>query len=238
MDIVGLLCGVSLFFFIARYTGARAESGRVDFFAFAVPGIAILRMQFGVLRSIASLDREQASGTLELLFAAPSRPSTLISGSAMYEVLRGAFLAVVVLAAGRWIFGARLTLGPRAWAGLVIGLIAATLFFVALSNATAGVLIAFKYGVPLANLLGLILPIVSGAYFSTTALPETLRHVTEIVPLTLAINVTRDAVLSAHFAWGESLFALLAASLCIPVSMYLVELAVRRSRRLGTLGQY
>src|SRR5262249_817434 len=153
------------------------------------------------------------------------------------ELIRGVTLAVVVLGSSRWLFGAGLSLGPRAWGGLLIGLVAAMLFFLALTNATASFLIAFKYGVALANLLGLILPVLSGAYFSISALPGSIGLITKLVPLTFAINVARLAVLKAQFSWGEASIALLTSLVCMPVSIFLINLSVQRARKRGTLGR-
>jgi ABC-type polysaccharide/polyol phosphate export permease len=238
LDAIGLVSVVAIFFYIGRYTGAKAPEGGVEFFAFVLAGIALLRMQAGLLRTIASLDREQASGTLELVLAGPLRPAALVLGSALYGILRELIFAVGAIAVGRWLFGAGLTLGPRAWAALAVGLVAAAVFFLALTGATAAVLISFKHGVPLANVLALVLPILSGAYFATSALPQPVETLTQVVPLTLAIELVRTGVLHATFSWPKALLTLMATGVCVPMSMFVVELAVARARRLGTLGQY
>jgi ABC-type multidrug transport system permease subunit len=237
MDALALVSIIAIYYYIVRFTHARVV-GAPDFFTYIVPGLALLRFQLGLLRTIIALDRDQTSGTLELIFGAPARSWVVAGAASLYELLRGAALAIVTLAVGRWIFGAGLTLGPRSWAALALGLIGAMAFFMALTSVNIAVLIAFKQGQALAGFLTAVIPVVSGIYFAPHVLPPVLQSITRIIPLTLAVDVLRAGVVSATFSWGKSLVMLAATFACLPLGALAVQIAVRRAERLGTLGQY
>jgi ABC-2 type transport system permease protein len=237
LDVIGLIATLAVYFYIVRFTHARAP-GANNFFSYIVPGIAFARLQVGLARTLTNLDREQSSGTLELLLSAPVRAWRVVSAACLYELLRGIVFALVVLVMGRWLFGAGLTLGPRAWAGLGLGLLGGALFFWALTMVASAVLIAFKQGLPLAGVLGAVIPVISGVYFSPHVLPSFLHGLTNVFPLTLAVEVVRAGLISATLPVGKTLVMLAGTLACIPVGAVAVEAAVRRARRLGTLGQY
>lgn len=238
MDVIGLVSLLAIYFYIVRYTHAHAPGSSVNFFTYIVPGLALARFQFGLTRTVASLDREQSSGTLEFLLGAPARPWMMLAAATLYELVRSLIMALVVLALGRWLFGAGLTLGPRSWLALALGLIGAAAFFMALTGLTSGCLIAFKLGLPVTYVLAAVVPVVSGMYFSPHVLPHVLQDVTRVFPLTLAVEVVRAGVVSAAFPLGKVLLMLATVSVCLLLSAVALQAAVNRAQRLGTLGQY
>lgn len=236
MDAIGLVCILAIYYYIVKFTHAHAPGSSVNFFAYVLPGLALIRFQFGLTRTIVTMDREQSSGTLELLLSAPARAWAVVGSATLYELLRSLVMALLALAVGRWVFGAPLTLGPRAWPALSLGLVGATAFFFALTSVVCAALIAFKGGLPLAGLLGAVIPVISGIYFSPSVLPPFLRHITEGFPLTLAVEVTRAGVVYATFPTGKVLVMLLATFACVPLAALAVEAAVRHAKQAGTLG--
>lgn len=237
LDLISVLSILGIYYYIVRYTHARAP-GAVNFFSYIVPGLAMVRFQFGLGRTIAAMDREQTSGTLELLLTTPARSWAVVAAASCYELMRSVVMAIAVLALGRWLFGAGLTLGPRSWGALSLGLVGATSFFLALTALTCAVLIAFKQGVPLAGVLALAVPLVSGIYFSPHVLPTFLHRFTDVFPLTLVVQVIRAGVVDATFPQTKVLIMLGATLACLPIAALAVHAAVKRCRRLGTLGQY
>lgn len=238
MDVIGLISILAVYYYIVRFTHAHAPGSPVNFFTYVVPGLALVRFQFGLARSIASMDREQSSGTLELLLSSPARAWIVVGAASLYELFRSAVLALLALIIGRWVFGAELTMGPRSWAALTMGLIGAIVFFLALTMVTAAVLIAFKRGLPFAGVLAAVIPVVSGVYFSPHVLPSALRTITNAFPLTLAVEVLRAGVVQATFPVGRVLEMLGATFVCMPLGAIAVTAAVHRAKRLGSLGQY
>lgn len=238
MDLLGLASVLAVYYYIVRYTHASAPGTSVDFFTYIVPGLALARFLLGVTRSVAALDREQSSGTLELLMAAPARPWAVLTSATIYELLRSVLMAVLLLAVGRWLFGAELTMGPRSWAALSLGLVGATGFFMALTALAFCGLIVFKVGLPLAYVLTAVVPVISGMYFPPHVLPHVLQDITRLFPLTLAVEVVRAGVVAATFPWERVFVMLGAVAVSLLVSVLALQAAVSRAQRLGTLGQY
>jgi ABC-2 type transport system permease protein len=237
MDAIGLISVLAIYFYIVRFAHAKAP-GADSFFTFIVPGIAFARFQLGLGRTITHLDREQSSGTLELLLSAPMKAWKVMTAACLYELLRSVLFALAAVALGRWLFGAGLSLGPRSWAALALGILGAAAFFLSLTLITCGVLIAYKQGLALAGLIGAVVPVVSGVYFSPHVLPSFLRQLTEVFPLTLSVEVVRSGVVAATFPVGKTAVMLAATFACVPLGMCAVQVAVDRARRLGTAGQY
>src|SRR4051794_30329116 len=141
-------------------------------------------MQVALVRTVNSMEREQASGTLELVLISPVPPVLTAIGNALYELLRGAVFAIFIMLASRFVFGSGLTLGPQAWAGIAFGLGGAVASFLVLSVFAAAVLISIRQGAAFASLLSLIIPVLSGAYFPTRVLPQPLEDIANAQPLT------------------------------------------------------
>ncbi|TMK39825.1 MAG: ABC transporter permease [Actinobacteria bacterium] len=237
LDAIGLVSVLAIYFYIVRFTRALAP-GANNFFTYIVPGLALIRFQLGLGRTLASMDREQSSGTLELLISSPVRAWAVVAAASLYELSRSLVMALIALALGRWLFGAGLTLGPRSWPALGFGLVGAAAFYLALTGVTCAVLIAFKQGLPVAGVLGAVLPVISGIYFSPHVLPAFLHSLTNIFPLSLAVQVVRAGVVAGSFPVGKTVVMLATSFACLPLSAIAIHAAVARARRLGTLGQY
>lgn len=238
MDVITLLSFTSAYYYIGRFTGARVPGESTGFFTYVLPGLAVLRLHFGLTRIISSLDREQSTGTLELVLSAPAPSWLIVFGCGLYEMARSLAFALLGLAIGRWLFGAGLTLGPRSWTALGLGLAGATMFYLALVGVIAGVLIVAKQGMALAHLTSAAFPLIAGIYFSPAVLPHPLREVTAHFPLTLAVDLVRGGVVNAVIPWREALTMLGETTLCLPLGAAAVAAAVARAKRRGALGQY
>jgi ABC-type multidrug transport system permease subunit len=235
-EVLGALGALTLYFFIGQFTRPLSEVAAVGFFAYAVGGLAMLRMQAALTRTILAMDRDQATGTLELALLSPA-PVTLVAiGSSLYEIARGVIFAGFMIVTARFVFGAGLTLGPRAWPGLACGLIGGAGFFLILSVLAAAVLVAFKQGVAFALLLGIGLPVLSGAFFPIRVLPGALEAIANVLPLTSAVTLIRDGIVSATFSAGLAVTMALSLVVLAPIAAYVFRLSVDRARRLGTLG--
>jgi ABC-2 type transport system permease protein len=85
------------------------------------------------------------------------------------------------------------------------------------------------------------LGLISGIYFPLDLLPGWLAAIAEYNPIAIAIQGMREALLGG-VGWGEIardvaiLTPMSAASLALGLIVF--RLAVRRERRLGTLGLY
>lgn len=235
-DVLGLLSALTVFFFVGRFVGRAGGATGAGFLGFVTAGIAAMQLQAAVMRAIHGIDREQASGGLEFLLVAPVRAAVVGLAATAFPLARGLVFAVAALIAGRFVFGVQLTISPRAWAAIALGLAGAALAFVVLALLCFAVLVAIQQGPAAAGLIGVLVPVLSGVYFPTSLLPQPLEAIASASPLTMAIEVLRRAVTGSELRPGTvvAMFAMLAVLLVL--SAALCEAVVRRAKRLGTLG--
>jgi ABC-type polysaccharide/polyol phosphate export permease len=230
-DVLGVLAGLTIYLFVGRFVGRG-----LGFLAFVTAGIAAMQLQAAVLRGVHGLDREQASGGLEMLFTGPVRPAVVGVSVVSFSLARGAVFATAALVVSKLVFGVGLELGPAAWPGVLVGLAGAAAAFVVIAMVCFCVLIAFRQGPAAASLCGLVLPVLSGVYFPVSLLPEPLETIASASPLTLAIERVRAAVIGGDFSLWRTLVMFAELAVCLALAGALCNLVVNRAKRLGTLG--
>lgn len=235
-DILGALSALSLYYFVGDFVRPRYAEGALGFFAFATAGVCVLRLQSALIQSTIDLEREQSSGTLELIFLSPVRPIVVAIGTCLYQVVRGLGFAIIVLVASRFVFGAGLTLGPRAWPGVMCGLLGAAFFFVVLYLISCAVLMTIRQGTAFVGLLSFAIPVLAGAFFPAQILPQPLEALAEAIPLTSAISLVRDGIVEAEFSPERAVIMFGALAVLLPLSAMAFNASLTHAKRKGTLG--
>lgn len=230
-DVLAVLAALTIYLFVDRFVGRGLE-----FIGFVTAGIAAMQLQAAVLRAVHGLDREQASGGLEMLFTGPVRPAVVAASVVGFSLARGAVFAIAALVVSRLVFGVDLELGPEAWPGILLGLAGAAVAFVVVAMVCFCVLIALRQGPAAASLCGLVLPVLSGVYFPVSLLPEPLETVASASPLTLAIDRVREAVSGGDFSLWRTMVMVAVLAACVGLAGALCDFVVNRAKRLGTLG--
>jgi len=110
-----------------------------------------------------------------------------------------------------------------------------------LGIATAAAILTFRRGGGLMGIGTMILGLASGAFFPLSLLPAWLATIAEYNPLAIAIDGLRETLLGGT-GWagiGDDLMLLVPLSaVSVAIGSLLFKLALRRERRLGTLGLY
>lgn len=231
-DVLAVIVSLAIFYFVGRFVG---RTGGAGFLAFVTAGVSAMQLQSAVLRAVHGLDREQASGGLEMLLVSPVRPAIVAVAVVAFPILRGGAFALIALVVSRTVFGVELTLGPGAWPGIALGLAGAVLGFVIVTMACFGVLIALRQGPAAASLFGLVLPMMSGIYFPVSLLPAPLDAIASASPLTMAVDLVRDAVLGRGLELGDVAVMLIVLAVGVVLAGLVCEAVVLRAKRLGTL---
>jgi ABC-2 type transport system permease protein len=104
---------LALFFYLGRVVDkadfAASQGLTGGYFGYAAVGLALLSIVQVSLASFSrKLNEEQTTGTFEALMATPASPSLIVLGSAVYELLRATFGALVLIAVAVVVFGLRL----------------------------------------------------------------------------------------------------------------------------------
>ncbi len=243
-DWINLLAQVIVFFFVSdlidpskvpSYGGEQAS-----YMQFVVIGIAVTSfMQVSLARVTTAIRTEQLQGTLETLLLTPTAPATFQLGSALYEIAYVPIRVILFLAFAAALFGVHFTIQglPEAVAVLVVFVP----FVWGLGVVSAAATVTYRRGTSLVGLAASVLTITSGAYFPVTVLPDWAQKLARLNPITLALSAIRDALLGGA-GWAQTLpaIAILApvAAITLGFGVWAFRAALRRERRLGTLGLY
>jgi ABC-2 type transport system permease protein len=243
-DIISLLGQVIVFYFVGllidesklpTYSGTQ-----VSYLEYASVGIALgLFLHFALERVATALRGEQMIGTLESLLTTPTRTLTVQLGSVAFDFLYLPLRLCLFLVALSVAFG--LHLSPSGIVPSLLLLIVFVPFVWGLGVISAAAVVTFRRGAGLIGFGGLVLGLMSGIYFPTDLLPSALAGIMEWNPVAITIEGTREALLGT-VSWSEIAadIALIApfSVVSIAIGTTPFRAAIRRERRLGTLGLY
>lgn len=248
LQLLGILPVLILFFFVSRLVGDNA-SGPLDayggrYFPFVLVGIAMERYLVLSLGTFSRGLREaQLAGTLEAVLVTPVSVPMLLAGSTLYSFGFNALRVLAYLAAGSLLFGVELE-----WARLpaVLALLGLTILaFAGLGILSASFTILFKRGDPVTWGFSVISWVIGGVYFPVSMLPDGLRTLAALLPITHALEALRRTLLPGAAAGASvgtavrPLFALALWTLVVlPASVVIFRFALDRARNQGTLGHY
>ena len=211
-----------------------------DYFAFIVTGLAIMplvRVSTGALPG--ELGGAISSGTFEALLGTPTRISTLLFGLVGYPFLFAVLRSSLVLGFG-WAMGVGMS-----WAGAPLALVAIVLIVfahTAIGIFGAAMILAFRTTGPLESLVVWASLVLGGVYFPTQAIPDWLSAAAKLLPLSHGLRAFRRALLEPAPSWALLMSDLLPIAAMgvvgILVSLGAFSVALRFSRRTGTLSQY
>jgi ABC-2 type transport system permease protein len=243
-DALGLVSLTFVFYFIGKMVDSSqlpTYGGRpVTYIEFAAIGLALgVFTQFGLDRVGAAIRSEQMMGTLESLLVTPTSSGTIQVGSVAFNFLYlpvRTVLFLVVLAIG---FGLRFE--PSGILPALAILVVYIPFVWGLGVAGAAYALTFRRGAGVVGVVVMGLGLVSGVYFPLDLLPDWIASIAQYNPIALAIASMREVLLGGS-GWSSvgSDVALLAVMSVVSLFLGLgsFRLAMRRERRLGTLGLY
>jgi ABC-2 type transport system permease protein len=243
-DWLSMIGQVVVFYFVGRMVSPETISAyggsQVSYIEFVAVGIALTSViEVGLGKVISAVRQEQLYGTLEALLASPTASTTAQLGLAAYDMLYVPIRMTIFLVLVSVLFGAHFTwtgLGPAAFILLAFGPLVWGLGVMS----AAGVL-TFRKGTLVIGFAGFAFAIGSGIYFPVAVLPAWMQPLAEANPITVALNGMRSALLgTAGYRDVLPQFVALVPFAIVTVLGGLVAFraALRRERRLGTLGLY
>jgi len=238
-----VLLTLILFFYVSELVddgtlGAEA-GGAAGYFGFVVIGLALLRVLSSGLNSFAQrLRNDQTSGTLEAMLASPVRSRTAILFSAAFDLMRATFFASVMILAAIVFFGLRLDTDALGVLVALITLAGAITVFAAVGMLLAAFTVVYKQSSAALQIASTGVGVFSGVYFPIETFPDGVQAIANLIPLTWAVDVTRSALLHGTIETDRLLLLLGSAVLLLPLCLLVVDRAVDKARRHGTLAQY
>jgi ABC-2 type transport system permease protein len=243
LQFAGIFFSVFIFYFLSQLIGDsvadRVATGDGEYFPYVLVGIAFSGyFGVGLSRFASALSTAQVTGTMEALLMTPTRLSTIIVGSAIYDylfaTLRMGFHLVLGIALG-------VRFADVNWLAVAIGLVLAVISFASIGIMAAGFTMVFKRGNPIIWLVSNLIGLLGGVYYPVSILPAWLQPIARLLPITYALDVMRGALLDGA-GWDRLASSLLVLGLfCLflfPASLVIFRAAVHKARVDGSLTQY
>ncbi len=212
------------------------EGVAVDYAGYAVVGMVALMWFALTLQDMGMVvRREQAQGTLESNWLAPSPRWLLLAGKAALLAAVMGLSAAVVFVEARLVFGVPFAVHPVS-AGLALGL--GGLVLVGMGVCAAGLVTWIKEAEPQIQIVQALGVMLSGMIFPVAALPAPFQVAARAFPLTWVLDAVRGAFLLGlpprALATELTVLAGLGAGLLVAGGL-LFRTGQRWGRRTGTL---
>jgi ABC-2 type transport system permease protein len=242
-SLFGIFLSSATFYFVAKLVPPGTPSLVAfggNYFSFALVGVAFSSLLGMFQEGLPSVVRgAQVSGTLEALLVTPAAIPTVLFGSALYSLLFQVLRTALHLGVAVAFFG--LTLGRVNGPGLLAVGGLTILCFLCVGILSASFILVYKTGNPFAWIFGTVSGLFGGVVFPVSLLPPWIRWISQILPVTYALNGMRKSLLaSATFAEVLPDVAAQAAfsAVLLPLSLLAFRLAVRKAKKDGTLSHY
>jgi ABC-2 type transport system permease protein len=242
--ILGVVVAVGSMVFLARFVGAAVNPHLAtyggNYLGFMVLGLLAAEFQqVGVSGLAARIRTSQMMGTLEAEIATPSPPWMVLGAPPMYEFGAAVLRSTAYLVAAMLLLG--LDLGRANWLSLALAVPLVLAAFSGLGLLAAGTTMLVRRMNPVAMIIGSLSFFLSGVLYPVSVLPEWLRAIGRLLPLTPTLAVLRGALLvgAGPAALADSFVALLVfAGVLAPVGAGVFAFALRRARVDGSLSHY
>lgn len=243
LTIMAGVLNISSYYFLARFVGpgipAEVLGYRADYFAYLLVGIVLSDYLNTSLDAFSAGIREsQLTGTLEALISTRTSLPTILLGTALYPLLRTSLIVVIYLGLGVGLLGVRLS---GNWLAAALVLVLALAVFAGFGVLSASFIMVLKRSSPVGWLLWGASSLLGGVIYPVAVLPDWLRAISMLLPITHAIDGMRAALL-ADARWidvAPTIVILgLFATVLLPLSFVAFAGATRWARVAGSLGHY
>ncbi|MDX1388338.1 MAG: ABC transporter permease [Acidobacteriota bacterium] len=240
-QIGGVLLSTGAFYFFTKMIDPSAEGlDGIPPFDWLLVGLAFQFYFSTALYSFsAKIRNEQLLGTLEAMLVSPTPTGIVIFSSAAWDFTYGTIRMGFYLLVGWLFFDVALhgnSLGP-----LALGLILMLLSSAGLGILSASFILYFKRGDPINFFLSGLTVFFGTVFFPVQQLPEFVRPVSELLPITWALRVARKSLLqgaSAEELYGELIRLAILTVVLLPLGLLFSRVAIRKAKKEGSLIQY
>jgi len=244
MQFFGIFISTLTFFFLSKLLGDVGGSYLKpyggNYFSFVLIGIAFYSYLGVSMRSLSESIREgQMLGTLESLLVTQTEIPTIILSSSLYSFIWASFRVAVYLMLGAFVFD--VNLGNANLIGALLILILTIISFSSLGIMSASFIMIMKRGDPVSWIFTGISGLLGGLYYPISVLPDWLRNISYLLPVTYSLEGMRLALLkgSSLSELMPNIVALVIFSIImLPLSILIFGYAVKRAKIDGTLTQY
>ena len=218
-----------MFVLLFRYVfGGAIDVSGTSYVNFLMAGIFIQTIAFGAMTTGVGLAEDLQKGLVDRFRSLPMSRSAVLTGRTVADLVRNAFVVVVMLAVGLLV-GFRPEAGVAGWTA-AIGLMLLFSFAFSWIGATIGLLLRSVEAVQQAGFIWLFpLTFASSAFVQTDGMPGPLRAFANHQPITQVIDAVRGLLLDqpvGSAGW-------LALAWCVGILLVFVPLSVSLYRRVA-----
>ena len=213
---------------------------RASYIAYVAVGIAVSGfLAVGLARLVAAVRQEQFMGTLESVMVTPTTSTTILLGSVIYDMIYVPIRTVIFLVIVSIWFDVSFAASGYVPALLIL---AAFIPFVwGIGSVASASVLTFRRGSGVIGFGTFVLTFTSGAYFPLSLLPDWVETLAKLNPIAVTITGMREQLLGGG-GWADAAAVLVRlvpmSTISLLLGLYAFRLAMRRERRLGTLGLY
>lgn len=242
MQMLGILFVISLIFFSFNDPTTslnQMNDKNVEFFKVLV-GIALIDFMFS---SMSVFSREvrlaQTHGTFEALILTKTSILTILLSSYALTFARSILRILIYILISKFLFGIDISLiNIPPFLALVIY---NSIPFIGIGLFAASFIILFKVGNIINSLVGLTSIFFSGIFFSIEALPDYFINISNNLPLTISLDISKEALFgSFNFSdVSQALLKVLFISIFfLPMGIFLVYYSLKIAKTNGSLNHY
>lgn len=244
MQFFGIFISTLTFFFLSKLLGDVGVSYLKpyggNYFSFVLIGIAFYSYLGVSMRSLSESIREgQMLGTLESLLVTQTEIPTIILSSSLYSFIWASFRVAVYLMLGAFVFD--VDMGNANLIGALLILILTIISFSSFGIMSASIIMIMKRGDPISWIFTGISGLLGGLYYPISVLPDWLRNISYLLPVTYSLEGMRLALLKGYTLSElmPNIVALVIFSIImLPLGILIFGYAVKRAKIDGTLTQY
>lgn len=186
-------------------------TGGIPYLDYLAPGIIAQSTMFIAIFYGIQIIWERDSGVLTKLLVTPTPRVALVTGKAFAAGVKAMIQAVVVVLIAA-LLGVSMTWNPLRLAGVIVVVLLGSAFFSCLSVTIAGIVLTRDRLMGIGQAITMPLFFASNALYPTTAMPDWLRYISVINPLSYEVDALRGLLLGIPSDLPLDFVVLLAAS--------------------------
>ncbi len=243
-DWFNLFAQAFVFSFISKLVNPSrlpaSVSGQASYLAYVAVGIAVSGfMAVGLARLVGAVRQEQFQGTLESMMVTPTTSNTILLGSVIYDMIYVPIRTVIFLVIVSIWFD--VSFARDGYIPALIILMAFIPFVWGVGSIASASVLTFRRGSGVIGFGTFALTFTSGAYFPLALFPDWVETLAKLNPIAVAITGMREQLIG-DAGWADAASVLVRlvpmSTISLLLGLYAFRLAMRRERRLGTLGLY
>ena len=234
------LFSLLLFYYVSRLVQVDMFPSPDDYFAFATVGVVVFSVLTSTLVAApATLRQELVAGTFERVLVSPFGGVAGVLSMLIFPFGYAMLHGFVTLLLAVVLFGLPLE-WPSALLAAPVALLG-VLAFLPFGIVIAAAVVVLKQAMGASSFLVAAISVVAGLYFPVALLPGWIEWASDVQPFTPAVDMLRHLLVGTALQaspWAEVAKLALFAGTLVPLSIWLLHLALRIGRRRATITEY